>query len=128
MYFKALLAVLFLVAGFSVSQADGRSTYLEACTKATGHFKRMTKGRLTSEEFCPCMYDNTMTKVEPDYSQFAVKLLHLSVLIVPLSPEGFSAYVTRMNRLVASRPDGEQARLHVSGALRQAQHICMKRS
>lgn len=128
MHFKSLLTVSFLLACCAVSQAEERQTYLEACAQSTSHLKRMTKGRLTSEKVCPCLYDHTMARVDAEYTSFAIQLLHLSARVVPLSHAGFNGYLAHMQRLLASRSDGEQARLHTLGAMEQAKRICMKQS
>lgn len=110
------------------SQGDGasREKYLAACAQSAAHLERTTKGRVTAEEACPCMYDETLARVDQKYAGFAAKLLLISAGNYGLSHQGFASYTSRFQKLLASRHDGNAAYMHTLKAMKSVQPVCMK--
>ncbi len=105
-----------------------RKQYLETCAVSTSHLQKMTKGIVSSETFCPCMYDNTIANVEQKYAGFSSKLMLISIGIYPLSTDGVNSYVSQLTALIDSRSDGQKAYFATLKSLKTATSICDKRS
>ena len=122
------VAAFIVLTGFTSNQDGVRLSYLDACAKSAAQLATLTKGRVTADEYCPCLFDNTMSRVDGEYARFAHRLLYITAGVYPHAEGGFATYMTHIRDLTRSRPDGQQAFDHAVSALRQAKNICMKRS
>lgn len=126
LYLVAIATVLAACGGASAEEMRGQ--YLSACAKSSSHLAGLTDGRVSSDEFCPCMYDRVIAGVDPQYSDFAVNLLLISAGQYPLSHAGFNGYMANMKTLLASRQDGNAAYHHSLAVMTKASPVCLKKS
>lgn len=111
----------------SAPDSDDRQKYLTACANSASHLESTTKGRVTAEEFCPCIYDKTLARVEKKYARFASKLLLISAGVYPLSHQGVASYASQLKQLMSSRFDGNAAYFHSLKAMESVKPVCMNK-
>lgn len=120
-----VMALNFLAA-CTPSSEENRKKYLSACATSASHLVSTTNGRVTAVEYCPCIYDATLSRVETKYTRFASHLLLISAGVYPLSHQGVASYASQIQKLLSSRHDGNAAYFHALKALKAAQPACMK--